>query len=156
MVAILKHRCEAAAHDQGVVVFQVQIAQCRRMLELGHDLGCIHRAHGDQVVSAPLRWVARIGQGVDGYAAALRTGNSDVVALLAEFVVRMEQLGRPEANWPAGGGGHRWIRHDHQDTWATLGVGNVDDLAMRVGMLHGSHGTALHWSDDWPEKAAIT
>jgi hypothetical protein len=134
VVAELEHRPLAAAHDQRVERVEVHVAQRRRALQLRDELRRAQRAQGDQVVGAPARRVARVAERVDLDLAALGRRDRHLVAALGELVVGVEQLGGPEAHGPAERGGGPGVGHDHEDVRAVIGVGDVDDLVMRVGL----------------------
>jgi hypothetical protein len=60
VLAELEHRRESTADEDRVELVQIEVAELGRVFEQGDQLGCVQKAHRDQVIGRPLRLVARI------------------------------------------------------------------------------------------------
>src|SRR5689334_11759220 len=127
-----EHRALAARHDERVVGVDVELGDGAGVLDQLAEGRVVLVAAGDLVLGLPPAGVVGVAHGVPLAVAAVGGVDVDLPTGLGEGVVRVGQLGPPEADGPAGGGRDPGVGDDDR---GPLGPGGVHGV--EVAVAHG-------------------
>src|SRR6202011_2454850 len=132
-----EHRALAAGHEEGVEAVEVDLLNGPGVLDQLEEPGVVLEAAAEDVLGLEFAGVLGVANGGGLAGPALGANHFDLVAGFGELEVRMGQLGPPEADRPAGGGGYGRGGEDDGDPLGPAGGGGVQVLV--------AHGCSFGW-----------